>query len=225
MLKFHLRPLKLQGFDSEDIPSELDIDTIMSETINIIKETGNKQHIALINNNLTIQDKLEGNLLDETCYANDGNLSKGTVQCGVSDNKCSDDDLKVLQSNDNQKTHDNNSKSTKENTLQVASISRNTLLEEHSVPLKDNDSDMSLSTEQLQTIDNEKTFESVKSSKGELGTNEGPLADGLHFGALEKQEDCSKKKGNNDFQVVFIGTGASLPSKYRNVSATLLRVR
>lgn len=30
---------------------------------------------------------------------------------------------------------------------------------------------------------------------------------------------------DDDFQVVFVGTGASLPSKYRNVSSTLLHTR
>ena len=36
---------------------------------------------------------------------------------------------------------------------------------------------------------------------------------------------CDLKNMDKDFSVVFLGTGASLPSKYRNVSCTLVNIR
>lgn len=205
--------MKLQGFDFDDIPNRLDMDLIMNETINIIKETGNQQHLALISKNLNVQNILGRNSLGEN-QNDEGNLSnsQGKLHCEIESNDCLEGD--VLASNKS-KVEDNSSTSSKQITSHMTRISRPT------VPDAETNSD----SERLSK--NKNMLEIVKRSQQELCTNKltNLETEQQFFGPLEKQNDYKFSQKSKDFQVVFIGTGASLPSKYRNVSATLLHIR
>ena len=63
------------------------------------------------------------------------------------------------------------------------------------------------------------------SSASKIDRNDTALKDKNRLLTIAPQRTCLEPNSQDfNFQVVFIGTGASLPSKYRNVSATLVSI-
>ena len=80
------------------------------------------------------------------------------------------------------------------------------------------------SARSLSTSSSAESIDLIRSPKRNLFSKfQNPVRDILH--AVGAPFLTSEEVAHKDYEVVFLGTGASIPSKYRNVSSTLINMR
>ena len=212
---FHLRPGKMQGFDKSDIPERLVISDIVEEARQLVEKQGDHKGSMNSSRALPKQVNLEGK---------DENVNESRLPVTANGN------ANMINKNVSPEVKKTNT--FEEESLKVSTERCDTSAQDHSLT-----SVCSAKTFVEQTKENmqvheddcERTSMECHSSLTSSGLTEDcpdtAFSTDSALGLGEKHCVVRNRSKFTDFEVVFIGTGAALPSKYRNVSATLVNIR
>ncbi|XP_032236963.2 zinc phosphodiesterase ELAC protein 2 [Nematostella vectensis] len=202
-LQYHLRPLKQQGYSTSDVPEPLNVQELKNEAITAIKDI-KKREDSLGFDKMSPSNDLQTPNLDLKAQA-------------------------VTQDTEMRLDNKSETKSKISETKHNVSPDNCTDLEQ-SIKSEDKLSPETLNLSDVSKVLREKYTSSLLNTCNQSNSiaDSDSKHDNREKGALDLGSSLTTKSQGSvddfDFEVVFIGTGASLPSKYRNVSSTLLSI-